>query len=691
MPRDIPIGNGSLLICFDHDYCIRDLYFPHVGQENHLAGNPCRFGVWVEGQFSWIGSDWQRQLHYEEDTLVTQVILHHQNLGLLLECRDAVDFHENVFLREVLVKNLTPKRREIRLFFAQGFSMYGINVGDTAAYDPEAHGVLHYKGERYFLANCRGSDAMQLDQFAVGQSGIGGKEGTFKDAEDGGLSGNPIAQGSVDSVIAVHLNLDAGSRAKAFYWISVGKTWDDVRRLDALVKHKGVENLIKRTSDYWRLWARKETPHLDHLPTKTAQVYRRSLLILRSQVDWQGGIIAANDSDVIQFNRDTYSYVWPRDGALVANALDSAGYPVPARNFYTFMAERIGKDGYFLHKYNPDGTLASSWHPWFFDGKPRLPIQEDETALVIWAMWKHFVLYRDIEFIKPFYKPVIKKAAEFMTRFRDEETGLPAASYDLWEEQFGISSFTVGAVFGGLVAASLFCAMFGEDETAERYRQAAAEIREAASKHLWREDLRRFSRRLFRHGQGALQVDDSLDASLWGLFAFGLYRADDPKIESTMAALKEKLWAKTTVGGMARYENDAYYRVVDSGPGNPWFICTLWYADYLTEKAKAPEDLQESLRILHWVSKHSLPSGVLAEQLHPLTGEPLSVSPLTWSHATLVASTLRWLHKHGEMQTCPTCGLPTAPEVRVENWMQHLFSDTCTSIHKMCDGNRERV
>jgi len=84
---------------------------------------------------------------------------------------------------------------------------------------------------------------------------------------------------------------------------------------------------------------RKETPMLENLPEKIGKLYCRSLLILRTQIDWQGGIIAANDSDVIQFNRDTYSYVWPRDGALVANALDLAGYFGLSQNFY----ERRGK------------------------------------------------------------------------------------------------------------------------------------------------------------------------------------------------------------------------------------------------------------------------------------------------------------------------------------------------------------
>jgi GH15 family glucan-1,4-alpha-glucosidase len=40
-----------------------------------------------------------------------------------------------------------------------------------------------------------------------------------------------------------------------------------------------------------------------------------------------------------------------------------------------------------------------------------LPIQEDETALVLSALWNHFVLYRDIDFIKPLYRQLIKHTA----------------------------------------------------------------------------------------------------------------------------------------------------------------------------------------------------------------------------------------------------------------------------------------
>jgi GH15 family glucan-1,4-alpha-glucosidase len=116
MPRDIPVGNGKLLVCFDQDYRIRDLYFPHVGQENHVSGNLFRLGVWVDNRFSWVGPEWKRDLRYVPDTLVTQVTLHHEGLDVFLSCQDTVDFHENIYLRKIFVENKKPTRREIRLF-----------------------------------------------------------------------------------------------------------------------------------------------------------------------------------------------------------------------------------------------------------------------------------------------------------------------------------------------------------------------------------------------------------------------------------------------------------------------------------------------------------------------------------------------------------------------------------------------
>ncbi len=682
MPRDIPVGNGRLLVCFDRYYRIRDLYYPHVGQENHVGGKYCRLGVWVDGKFSWIKDDWQRQLTYVPETMVTEVTLSQPALGLRLFCHDVVDFHEDIYVRQLTVENLEDRHRQVRLFFSLDLGIGGNDLGDTAGFDPKTGALVHYKGARYFLLGGLVGTDFGLSQFAVGQKGVEGKKGTFMDAEDGVLSGNPIAQGSVDSVMALHLEVPARSRATAYLYLAAGLSWEDVHRLDGLVKYKHPASIIKRTGDYWRLWVRKESPPLELLPEPLADLYRRSLIIIRTQVDAEGGILAANDSDIVYFNRDTYSYVWPRDGALVAHALDQAGHPTASRNFFQFISRLLQPEGCLLHKFNPDGTLASSWHPWYYEGRPQIPIQEDSTALVVWALWHHFVLYRDLDFIKPLYRPLIKKAADFMCRYRDEETGLPAPCYDLWEERRGILSFTVGAVFGGLTAAALFAKVLGEEERSGYYQEVAAAIRDAASQHLWRPHLNRFCRMMSREGDGPWQYDDTCDASLWGLFAFGLYAPDDPRITATMAALREKLWVNTSVGGLARYEGDPYHRVSAETPGNPWFICTLWLADHLLELG-SPENIQGALEILTWVAAHALPSGVLPEQINPLTGEPLSVSPLTWSHGAYISTVHRYLNLRARREPAGRPAMVT-PAVRQEDWIERLYFQTCDSIRGIC-------
>jgi hypothetical protein len=49
MPRDLALGNGRLAVNFDLEYRLRDIYYPHVGQENQTNGMLNQLGVWVEG------------------------------------------------------------------------------------------------------------------------------------------------------------------------------------------------------------------------------------------------------------------------------------------------------------------------------------------------------------------------------------------------------------------------------------------------------------------------------------------------------------------------------------------------------------------------------------------------------------------------------------------------------------------
>jgi len=639
--RDIPVGNGTLLVNFDSKYQIRDIYFPHVGQENHSEGFPFRFGIWVDGDFSWLYSDeWERQLRYLPDTLVSDVSIANPKLKVEIVSNDTVASHENIFLRTVRVVNKADARREFRIFLHHDFRIYENNVGDTAFFDPATRSLIHYKKHRYFLINTE----PPFDSFATGRKAFLDKEGTWRDAEDGQLSEGPISEGSVDSTIAVYADLGPGAAIEFHYWIAAGTSRDEVENLNSHVLARGPRRYFEYTENYWRAWVEKNETDCGELPAKIVSMLKRSLLIVHTQIDNGGAILAANDSDVTARATDHYSYLWTRDGAFVAHALDLAGYSFVTRKFFDLCGRIVHPKGFFLQKYNPDGTLASGWHASWDPEHERsvVPIQEDETALVLWSLWEHYKRHRDIEFAHRLYQDLVTKCADFMADFRDPELNLPLPSWNLWEDRRGIHTYTCATVAAGLRAAANFAKLFADHERGAVYSMAADEIVEAMATHLYDEELGRFVRALNDNGSGAYEPDPTVDASLFGTFFFGCFEPDDDRVIGTINAIREKL---SVDGGIARFENDGYMKSSDKFTGNIWFICTLWMAEHTIALARSRKDLEPALRVLEWVADAAFPSGVLAEQLDPATGEHVSVSPLTWSHSTFVAAVMNYLEK----------------------------------------------
>ncbi len=259
MPRDLPLGNGSLLVASDQNYQIRDLYWPHVGQENHAIGHPFRIGVWVEGQFRWLDDGgWKRELGYQCETLVTDVKMEHPDLAVSIQFKDMVDFHEDLFIRQLEISNQEDRDREIRIFFHHDFHIAKNEIGDTAYYEPERRAVFHYKEKYWFMLN----GAVMVDQdnpgpgweptedsfpglvvgvhqWACGLKEIHNLQGTWRDAEDGRLEGGVVAHGSVDSTIGFNLQIKAGQTRRLYYWMAVGSNFDEVTTVNRMVRQRG--------------------------------------------------------------------------------------------------------------------------------------------------------------------------------------------------------------------------------------------------------------------------------------------------------------------------------------------------------------------------------------------------------------------------------------------------------------------
>lgn len=644
MPRSLVVGNGNVLVGFDPTYSVRDIYFPRVGDANQTMGNLCRTGFFVDGKFAWVDDDgWDRDIKYSEDSLVSDVTLSHSGLGIVVRFEDFVDLARNWFIRNVAV---TPSRgfQGGRVFFHYDWYIDGSDIGNTVLYEPRHRGVLAYKGDRYFLIGGQCDAEYGVSTWANGKKG-NGLAGTWVDAEDGVLGKNPIEQGSVDCTIGFDLGAVAANHQRGMtHWVCMGQRLSEVTTYgQQLIVDKGPDTYRGRTITYWQVWSEKDHRHIDDdLGKDTTELYRRSVLTVRTHVDNRGAIIASTDFDITKFARDTYAYAWPRDGALVANALDRAGHEDVTRQFFMFCQQCLVEEGFFLHKYTPYGHPGSSWLPWIDShGVRTLPIQEDETGLVLWSLWQHYRIHRNLDFVVGLYSTLIVPAADWMVSYIDQRNGLPVPSWDLWEERWGVHAFTVGAVWGGLDAARNFADLFGDVEAYVRYRDASERLREASDTHLYSPDLGRFPRRITVEDDETVTVDTVLDSSIYGLWRFGMYPVDDQRIVDTMHAITSELANGAGCGGIARYTDDYYFKVdpdTRKVPGNPWFICTLWLAQWQILMAKTVQDLGSARDIIRWAVAHRLPGGLLSEQLDPHTGAPLSVSPLTWSHAEFIAT-----------------------------------------------------
>ncbi|MEM0272221.1 MAG: glycoside hydrolase family 15 protein [Thermoprotei archaeon] len=625
--RWLSIGNGELEVNYDSHGQIVCFYYPYVGQENQTSGNTNKVGFCHSGKFRWIDS-LECSMEYMDDLMIGRVRVGFEPFEIVFT--DFVDDREPLFTRIISIRNYSNVKSEIRVFMHQNFSLFDNDVGDTGVYDPEHHAVVHYKGLRCVLAKLVDESGRWFDQYAVGKKTADAEgniiRGTYLDAEDCALSGNPVEQGFVDSVISISVDVEPNSTAKLYYWLLAGKRIDKVTsRAKDLVPSKA-ESDFSFIRSYWSKWlSRVGQPDIS---PKVLGLYRKSLTVISSQCGRNGSIVASTDYSIERLSHDTYNYVWPRDAAYVANAMDMAGYPEYSLRLFDFASKVLERDGYLLQKYNSNGTLASSWHPWVSNYEGYLPIQEDETALLVWCLCEHYFKYGDIERIAHYYHTLVKPASAFLMRFMDK--GLPRPSYDLWEERFGIHIHTVAAVHAALKLVSRLAKEFGDAEHALQCSDAAETLSKSVLERMVYGG--RFVRRLYFE-DGQLKPDLTVDSAMLAPILLGMVDIQSPVGKNSAEAVLSNLTTK--MGGLARYEGDWYMRTTQDGPGNPWVITTLWAAQYKI-LCGAQRDRAEAMRLIEWCCDHAPSTGVLPEQFDLATGQPTSVAPLTWSHAEFV-------------------------------------------------------
>lgn len=635
MGRPVVLSNGQLFVGLDENGLVHDFYYPYVGLENltNARSSQHKIGVWVDGNFKWTDDgSWTIQTDFEIDALISDIRLDNQELQIALHLQDYIDKDTNSLIRHVNVTNMSDQERDVRVFMHQVFELSNDGRADTALYVPDEHYILDYKGRYCLLVSGRFSDGVDFDQYAVGNYGIEGKAGTYLDAEDGELSNNAVEHGGVDSVIRFQKRIGGGDCATIDYWITASSSQGDAEATHKLFKQQDMQARLRAVRQDWQQWISGGEIQIPDFHQRSLQ---HSLLIVKAHCDDRGSVLASGDSSIFNYGRDYYCYCWPRDAVYALWPLLRLGHFDEAKRFLHFARDTMHKDGYLMHKYQPDRAIGSTWHPLVHGRRKELAIQEDETACVVFMVGELLEASKDVAFAQSLYTSFIVPAANFMANFIDPETGLPHASYDLWEEKFLTSTYTVCTVIAGLETASKLAKHFEFADDALRWKRAADGIRSNLDK-LYHPDGY-FVKGFLLQEDGTLQYDNTLDiSSLYGPYMYAGLPLTDERLLSTVKHVEERILNTSPSGGVIRYEHDNYFLTKRDFIGNPWVVSTLWLAQYYATAGRT----DDAKNLLQWALDRQLPSGVLSEQFDPETGAPLGVTPLVWSHAELVNTLL---------------------------------------------------
>lgn len=424
----------------------------------------------------------------------------------------------------------------------------------------------------------------------------------------------------------------------------------------------GFERAREEYSRHWSQWQEKLLP-LDQAGShERINLYRASTCVLRSHeaFNFPGGVIASlsipwgysrGDQDL-----GGYHLVWPRDLVEAAGGLLAAGSHREAHRVLCYLQATQEADGHWAQNMWLDGTP-------YYSG-----IQMDETALPVLLV----DLTRREGAISPGdagrFWPMVRRAASYLVCHG------PVSCQDRWEEDPGYAPFTLAAEIAALLAAADLAELVGEPSAAQYLRECAdvwngsverwiyvtgtdwcseydvpgyyvrvASIDPMVSPSRFQEMVQVKNQAA---GQDSLPTVHLVSPDALALVRFGLRRADDPRIVSTLKLIDALLKVDTPRGpAWRRYNGDGYGEHEDGSPfdgtgrGRAWPLLTGERAHYELAGGR----LQEAQRLKAALEALSSAEGLLPEQIWDgpdladqelYFGRPSgSAMPLVWAHA----------------------------------------------------------
>ncbi len=379
------------------------------------------------------------------------------------------------------------------------------------------------------------------------------------------------------------------------------------------------------TEDYWRSWSARFE---QKWPDRDAAI--RSLLTLKALThEPSGGIAAAATTSLperIGGERNwDYRYCWIRDTTFTLYALLLSGYPEEA-NAWTgwLLRAAAGKPSQMEIMYAVDGARVESelildWLPGYEGSRPvRIGNgAHDQLQLDVFGELfdgLHTARKHGLEVQDEGWSIQLALMEHLEEIWQKPDSGI-------WEVRGRPRHFTHSKVMAWVAVDRAIKAVerFGCKGPADRWRGLRSRIRETVLREGYNERRKSFVQEL---------GGKALDGSLLMLPLVGFIAPDDPRMLSTIDAIKREL---TEDGLVLRYQTDAAEDGL-SGYEGTFLATSFWLADCLAMAGRTHEARELFDRLLGLRND----VGLLSEEYDSKAGRQLGNFPQAFSHVGII-------------------------------------------------------
>ncbi|MHB9288519.1 glycoside hydrolase family 15 protein [Halobacteriales archaeon Cl-PHB] len=393
------------------------------------------------------------------------------------------------------------------------------------------------------------------------------------------------------------------------------------------------ESLLAATADWWHDWVHdcgEIAPCPVDGPWHGLSV--RSELVLKLLIQRDTGAIAAAPTtslpeEIGGVRNWDYRYNWVRDAAFTVQALHKLGHVDEAKRFFRWMLGLCTHDPasiqplYGLHG---ETGLTEETLDHLEGYRYSAPVRVGNDA----ADQRQLDVYGELilgihetalfgEYISPAEWETMKRIVDYVCDVWEE----PDAG--IWEVRSEPRQFTYSKVmcWAALDRAIDIAAETAFEGPIDRWRAERDRIRRTILDRGYDEERETFVRSF---------GSDNLDATSLLIPMVGFLPFDDDRVRGTI---------QTTVDDLTTEEGLVYRYFGDDGlPGREgaFLLCSFWLVDALALSGC----VQEARTLLERLRQFVSPLGLLAEEVHPTSGELLGNFPQAYSHIGLLNSAI---------------------------------------------------